>query len=207
VFPSLEVRWFHEGSVPSQVASWFLQLQGDIVDQPCRVDCYLRLLDRDSLGIKLREGRIEIKQRRRQLGALRFHARVIGLLEHWHKWSFELTQEANSNVAKALVADSSWIGVRKARRFRRYRLSGGGHVVSVSAGDDASHDCALEVTNLLVGGQKWWTLGFEALGQGSAVRENLVLVARHVFNVEEPPALAARTSYGYPGWLGFLAQE
>ena len=75
MFATAEVRWFYEGAVSPEVLEWFEQGELTPEEQPYRVDYYLRLSDRDSLGIKLREGRIEVKQRHRQHGEqMRLHA-------------------------------------------------------------------------------------------------------------------------------------
>lgn len=63
MYPTAEVRWFHRGKVPLDVMAWFLRLHGEPEEPGHRVDYYLRLSDADALGIKLRDGRIEIKTR------------------------------------------------------------------------------------------------------------------------------------------------
>ncbi|MGD8968471.1 MAG: hypothetical protein PVI07_13255, partial [Anaerolineae bacterium] len=63
---------------------------------PAREDHYLRLSDTYALGIKLRQGRIEAKQRVRRPGVVRFHERVTGIVEHWRKWSFQLAEPSRA---------------------------------------------------------------------------------------------------------------
>jgi hypothetical protein len=161
VFPTVEVRWFYQGAVSSEVLEWFEQGERAPEEQPCRVDYYLRLSDRDSLGIKLREGRIEVKQRHRQYGVFRFHDRVTGLVEHWRKWSFELSEGAG-NLTSTIVPASCWIGVTKRRKLRRYRLTGNKKIVAVPVGLQSGLRCNLELTRIIVDETEWWSLGFEA---------------------------------------------
>jgi len=62
----LEIRWFFEGPLPSTVESWFHSqaLEQFLIPAQKLTDVYLRSRDYN-LGLKLREGRFEIKWRRR----------------------------------------------------------------------------------------------------------------------------------------------
>ena len=167
------------------------------------MDYYLRLSDRDSLGIKLREGRIEVKQRHRQYGLFRFHDRVTGLVEHWRKWSFELSEGAG-NLTSTIVPASCWIGVTKRRKLRRYRLTGNKEIVAVPIEEQSGLRCNLELTRIGVDETEWWSLGFEASGDEAdeaAMQGSLLLVVKHVLAADKPPAFDAKASYGYPKWL------
>lgn len=199
----VEVRWFYEGTIPPEILAWF-QRGGQGPEEPsCRVDYYLRLPDRDSLGIKLREGRLEIKQRCHQYGVVRLHERVTGRVEHWRKWSFELAQ-ADGGLASLAVPASAWIEVRKERRLRTYRPTRREEVVAVRAGSRPGRGCDWELTTVRTGGKVWWSVCFEAFGGGSALRETLLVVTRHVLGGGAPRAFDAAHSCGYPGWLGMV---
>lgn len=202
MWPTVEVRWFYSGVVPPGVLEWFQRGAGKPQAQPRRVDHYLRLTDRDSLGIKLRAGRIEIKQRHHEYGVVRWHERVTGLLEHWRKWSFELV-EAHSDPVSLIGPTSSWIGVTKERRLRQYRLTGH-RIAAVSAPEYLERGCNLELTSIGVGGKEWWSLSFEAFGDESTLQESLSRVAQHVLAAQEPPAFDAQDSYSYPRWVAGL---
>jgi len=202
----MEVKWFREGAIPRETLKWFEQRDGQPETQPCRVDYYLCVTDRDSLGIKLREGRIEIKQRHRQYGVVRFDGRVAGLVEQWHKWGFELIQPG-SDPASILGASRSWIGVKKDRRLYRYRVTDDQKVVAVPTTDYPVQGCHLELTRIGVGDRGWWSLGFEAFGDLSTIQESLFLVARKVLAAGAPPVLEAKDSYGYPTWLQLIEKR
>ena len=122
MWPTVEVRWFYPGQVPASLPAWFRQAGGEAEEQPCRGDQYLRLENTEALGIKLREGRIEIKKRQRRLGLVRFHERVAGQVEAWRKWSFALMG------AGALVPASSWIEVEKERTLLQFQVGSGERV-------------------------------------------------------------------------------
>jgi hypothetical protein len=206
VFPTAEVRWFFRGPIPPYVEAWFRWGRGRVEQEPGREDRYLQLADIDSLGIKLREDRIEIKQRVGQQSLVRFHERVAGIVEHWRKWSFELA-ESGSALSSAAVPAASWIPVRKERRLRRYRVAEDGDVVALSSSAPPDRGCELELTSVDVAGETWWTLAFEAFGEPSTLRADLLEVVRYVFASGEPPALPTEDSRGYAAWLSRITQE
>ena len=206
MFPTVEVRWFYRGQVPLEVEAWFQQSAGRVERHPCREDHYLRLTDTPGLGIKLREGRIEVKQRVRKHSVVHFHERVTGIMEHWRKWSFQLA-EARRALLSIAVPTTSWIPVRKERMLRTYRLTVEEFVVPVSTPEPFRQGCEMELTGVHVAEQDWWTLAFEAFGEESVLQEQLELVARHVFAAHKPPSFNASHSRGYADWLGRTAQK
>ena len=56
---TLEVRWFSRGALHPPVLEWFQRAMGKPEQQPARVDYYLIVVNGSSLGIKLRQGRLE----------------------------------------------------------------------------------------------------------------------------------------------------
>ncbi|MGD2176491.1 MAG: hypothetical protein PVG71_01580 [Anaerolineae bacterium] len=206
MYPTVEVRWFYPGQVPAKVEAWFQQGAGRVERPPCREDHYLRLTDPQALGIKLREGRIEVKKRVREHGVVRFHKRVTGIVEHWRKWGFQLA-EAHRALSSIAVPTTSWIRVSKERMLRTYRLTVDKCVVPVSASELPRQGCELELSRVHVAGQDWWTLAFEAFGDESVLQEQFVLVTQHVFAAEESPSLSAPESRGYADWLGRVARK
>jgi hypothetical protein len=188
------------------VVAWFQRSAGWVQQHPVREDRYLRLPDTRALGIKLREGRIEVKQRVRNHGLVRFHERAAGIVEHWRKWSFQLAPGYGALPGMALPA-ASWVPVRKERLLTTYRLTADQTVVPVSSPQPLRRGCEMELTAVHAAGQDWWTLAFEAFGEESLLREQLVRVARHVLAAGEPPRLDAPDSQGYADWLVRITQQ
>lgn len=206
MFPTTEVRWFSRGRFPADVEAWFHRREGEVEREPGREDHYLQLAHVDSLGIKLREDRIEIKQRVGQRTLVQLHERVAGLVERYDKWSFVLN-EPDTALARATAVAGSWIPVQKARQLRSYRVTDDGDVVALSSSASPHRGCELELTRVDVAGETWWTLAFEAFGEPSTLRADLLAVVRYVFAGDEPPALPAEDSRGYAAWLGRITQE
>jgi hypothetical protein len=206
MYPTAEVRWFFKGPVPRGVEAWFQRRMGSSEREPPRVDRYLRLPDSESLNVKLREGRIEIKQRVGQASVVRFHEHVTGRVEIWHKWSFELAR-SDVHASHTVYPASSWIAVRKERWLRTYQVEGNKDYGGQSAAEPPAQGCELELTTVRVAGQTWWTLAFEAFGEESPLEEILLSVARHIFDIDEPPLLPVGQSRGYAAWLVAITQK
>ena len=85
MYQSLETRWFYRGELPQPVRESFMDGAGDprFVE---RIDAYLLMPEVDTVGVKIREGRFEIKAR---VGPEE-DAELLGiasLLDRWVKWS------------------------------------------------------------------------------------------------------------------------
>jgi hypothetical protein len=198
------VRWFYEGSLPPAVLEWFQRDEPEPEVQPRRLDYYFHIAGVDSLGIKLREGRIELKQRELQWPNTALHKRVHGVLEQWCKWGFGLADPVTSLAATGVPA-SVWIGVEKKRIVRRYDVSGN-CVRAAGGGEYPGRGCVWELTEIGISGRPWWSLGLEAYG-GEEVREDLVRVAQHLLVDGEPPTLRAEDSFSYPELLEMLGRR
>jgi len=217
MYPTAEVRWFQTGFIPHDVKEWFESRPGQAEDQPPRRDFYLDLARDETRGIKLRQGRLEIKQRHQRSGIVRFAERVAGVVERWNKWSFALSGMPAGMPAgiPAMIgdlpgtdSDSSWIAVDKDRSLYRFRFAGEGQgneiAVAVPPGAYPVQGCELELSQVHAAGQVWWSLCFEAFGQESTLEANLLAVARQILSKGSPLALNSADSYGYPHWLNIL---
>jgi hypothetical protein len=203
----VEARWFGAGIVPADVGAWFYQDAPQPQQEPLRTDCYLHLPGQDSLGIKLREGSLELKQRACVSDVVHFDGRIAGHVEHWHKWRF-MAAETDHGLAADQYAEGSWIAVEKDRRLRTYHVTDTKEVMAVplpvmTSTDLPQQGCHLELTILRVDDKQWWSVGFAAFGDEDALQDTLLLhlVAAHGFAGTALPALAATNSYGYPRWL------
>jgi hypothetical protein len=198
MYPTAEVRWFHGGRAPAHVEAWFRDCGREPTVQPVRVDHYLRLTGGDSMGIKVREGRLEVKQRYVSSRTVHFQPRISGVVEHWRKWGIPLAVGPHHVSGRP---GASWIEVEKERALCRYRLLEDRRIVATSTDWNPAQGCDLELTAVRVRGREWWTLALEAFGQSDTVLENLLRVTEVVFGAGEPPTLEAADSYGYPRWL------
>jgi hypothetical protein len=205
VYPTAEVRWFYQGTMPPAFLAWFQGFGHAPEEEPTRVDYYLRLVGTDSLSIKVREGRVEVKQRYEGCSIVQFHQRVAGRVGLWRKWSFGLVEAVSQDPHPETVGPQ-WVSVEKKRTLRRYRLDGK-RVVAAAPGEVPDQGGDLELTRVRVGREEWWSVGLEAYGAEPVLESTLLLVAEYVMAPTQPPSLAAGNSYGYPEWLLHLEQE
>ncbi len=199
-----EVRWFEQGEIPDHILDWFERGSAMLQPEPPRVDEYLRVRDTDGLGIKFREGRLEIKQRYGQAAVVTFAPSATGTVELWRKWGFELAEPVEGR--EVLKGVDAWVSVRKERWLSHYGVRCGGTLERLPTLASPATGCSVELTrvnspHIRLRDQVWWTLGFEAIGGESELVDTLATVARHVLRSAAGMALSAEISYGYPRWL------
>ncbi|MBE9492068.1 MAG: hypothetical protein IMY70_04225 [Bacteroidetes bacterium] len=195
---SAEIRWFIKGKIPPTIFDWFIGLNDNYINQAERIDYYLLLQSDDSLGIKLREGRVEIKQRTNQIGNITPGENVAGIAEKWRKWSFELN-EANQILSDELIKNE-WCSVSKTRILVNYGISQD-NIVAQKEEVIYKNGCLTEITSLKINNENWWTFGLEAYGEENRLLDNLVLISHLILNDKSTIQLTLHDSLSYPGWL------
>lgn len=180
---TLEVRWFRPGALPLYVRAWFDGL-GEAQALEQRTDTYLVPSESDAVGVKRRQGRLEIKQRTDAPLATRWTDGVEGYVEAWRKWGFQLPNGAEP--------ETGWVVVHKARQILR----------TPSPGSEDGSCCTLELGTVTLSGRTWWTLCLEAEGMSvPARREALRAAGTRWLAGGLPFPLTMADSAGYPGWL------
>ncbi len=202
---SAEMRWFFPGELPAGFTAWYEAGQAK-TPYPARTDLYLALPGCDSVGVKQREGRFEVKALCEGAEPARYGPLVAGRCDVWVKWSYD-----GPGIGEWMAAlgrePAGWIAVQKERRLRKYSLETGapqevGPALFPHAG------CNVELTRLLVNDARWWTFGFEAYGPLQAVLGYLRSGAEQFFAGEPPPApLDNAHSCSYPAWLSALLSK
>jgi hypothetical protein len=210
ILHTVETRWFTRGVVPADIPAWFAALPGDAEDQPLRRDLYLQPVADGGLSVKLREGGLEIKQRQETLGRFRFGPSATGLVERWTKWRFPLDETFN-HWQSILDGGRSWQNVDKKRWLKHYRLDETGAIQVMpyqllvqETGSQAFH---LELANLRVGDQRWWTIAYEVAASEQPVSESLRSIAAQHLSEWQPGQLSISNSCGYPQWLAARVQS
>lgn len=192
---SLEVRWILPGQLDMAVAEWFAGLTSATES---REDAYLLTPHLDGLSVKLRaDSDLQVKVFGGSPGILDLPGRARGHMQHWQKWSFPFRPLSPDGTAP-----DGWKRVRKQRRISQFSLTGGR--ITAHAGelaDDAR--CAVELTEVRVHGQDWWSLGLEATGRAELLRAGLEATAAFVFTHALPGGIELRAddSASYAEWL------
>jgi hypothetical protein len=180
-----EVRWIRPGRHGSDIDRWFSRF-AQVPET--RDDDYLISPRLPGLSIKIRGGAsFEVKQHRGVVGALDIAGAAAGSIDSWIKRSIPLT--GGVDLSRPLEG-SAWRRVSKRRQIARFPIDASG-----------GPDCSVELTEVEVAGQSWWTLGFEAGGRGALGR--IKRTAAVVFAEPLPTASAfkAEEACSYAEWI------
>jgi hypothetical protein len=148
--------------------------------------------------VKVRGGRaLEVKVYCGSPGLLQVAGRAHGRLESWQKWSFPYGPRGHGSGDPA-----GWSPVTKRRRISWFSLAGRPVRPGVP-GLGEEPGCAVELTEVDVRGEAWWTLGFEATGPAETLRRELDAAAALVFGQALPGGveLGMDDSTSYAQWL------
>lgn len=190
------------GRLQEQVCCWFQALAAHPKPEESRKDWYLQLSNQSHLGIKLRQGRLDIKQRITNLGVQPFTASAAGQVETWQKWSFSLQ---NSPLAQLQQSEPRWIGVQKTRRIKVYGLDAKHAVVPLEPDTDVYCSCEVEIAQIYAFNQSWCSLGLEATGSNSEREQLLRQIAIALLSSADFSFLTPTNSHSYASWLVRLA--
>ena len=189
---TLEVRWILPGPMTAAAAGWFGRFPAEtrVVQDTYLLDPHL-----PGLSVKVRSGRaLEVKMYGGSPGLLELAGCARGRLESWQKWSFPHGPPSHDSGDPV-----GWKPGSKRRRISWFSRATGVGV----PGPGGEPRCAVELTEVDVGGEAWWTLGFEATGPTEALRGELDAAAALVFD-QAPPGgveLGMDNSRSYDQWL------
>ena len=178
VTDSLEVRWFVRGPLAPEAEAWFASLGPDVADET-RTDRYLVPTESDDLGLKIREGTVQAKQRVGAFGMRPLAPGACGGVEAWRKWTLG---------SAGTVPGEGWIDVVKSRRQRPVVLLG------------RHARCALELSELDARGEAWWSVCLEASGASPRARWMALRESARLW-LRAAPSLNEEHAMGYPAWL------
>jgi hypothetical protein len=198
-----EMRWFLEGPLPEEVERWFDQGRQSAA-RTWREDRYL-LPGIADMGIKQREGRLEIKGRTDKLGAHAIAPEIEGNAERWCKWSHDVASIAAG--LRGCLEGQETIVVGKGRIQRHFLLEPGGLVQEAAQRDLARRGFSIELTRIRVpSGDDYWSLGIEAAPDDPALLADLLRALGDILQGFPVPLPRAR-SQSYPRWLARLEPD
>ncbi len=187
-----EMRWFFDGQLPDEAARWF----GGGRAAPWREDRYLVLPGVADMGIKRREGRLDIKGRTAVLGDHVVAPGIEGYAERWGKWSYDMAIWDRFRGHGTIL-------VGKRRVQRHFLLSPGGSTQEMAERDLARRGFSLELTRIRLAGAHHWSLAIEAApDDGTLLGDLLRTLPRLLDGLPQP--LPLDHSRSYPAWLSSL---
>ncbi len=192
---TLEVRWLLPGQLDAAVARWFGRFPAETES---REDSYLVNPDLCGLSVKVRAGRsFEMKIYHGTAGMLDVPGRAHGRIQSWQKWSFPV-----GPLGQDSDAPSGWTRIRKRRRLSRFRLASEGIAEGVPRRADEP-GCTVELTEVRVRDETWWSLAFEAAGPADLLLGALQGTAALIFAQALPGGaeLGPGDCRSYAEWL------
>lgn len=210
---SIETRWFLEGGVDRhpQLRQWFEtcapfprrgdvgkpQWQGRAGGQP---DVYLLMQGCTDMGVKWREGSLQIKGRVADLGPRRFGTRHEGRVQRWVKWTYTEVPAAY----RALFRTDSGCALDTApvHKTRGLRLIGldSGTPEEVPPGTVLEHGVGFEMTDIELNGKRYCSIAFEAFPDDRTIAGEFDAVVAACLD-DVAVTLPVGASMSYPDWL------
>ncbi len=185
-----EMRWILAGALPAEALRWFHPDGAPA----WREDRYLILPGAADMGIKEREGRLDIKGRLAELGSHVIAPGIEGGAERWCMWS----SAAAAARLRGLQVDA--VAVGKRRTQKHFLLGPGGAAEETAQRDLARRSFSRELTQIRLAGHDHWSLGSEAAPDDAALLDDL-LAALAVLLQDFPRPLPRACSRSYPQWL------
>jgi len=194
-YGSVEWRCFGSGELPGNLVR--LWMQNHARREPARTDTYLLFPHARTVGVKMREGKLEVKaliqpkERTFRLSAFPDEQH----LESWEKWSLEQAHLEPLLDQWAGVRPRQWLELVKCRWLFYF-----------SAEEDGPARVQCELSELEVEKQVHWSLSLEAFPLGPDASQAALRAARLVVEpaLQELPAsaISALRIMSYPRWLG-----
>jgi hypothetical protein len=223
---TLELRWFFTGSLDEtglRIEEWFRTrplfggggrpppLAWDPAPPVWREDRYLLVPGHDDMGIKWREGRLEIKGREAAPGHRALAPGIEGMCERWVKWSY-VGAAIERRFRELFRGDAGQgiVPVEKRRLQRLLRLDDVGEVTEVERDQPRARGVTVELAEIRVGGspgEAHWSLAFEAFPGDGSTSERLASVVTGFLEGCPALPLSAEQSMSYPRWLLDLHRE
>lgn len=210
IFRSAEARWFFRGNADPGAEAWITSGR-QASKQGERIDEYVLLPGCRSVGVKLREGRFEVKAATSASREFTLGSRITGRCQTWVKWS------RPSNDKAAMQDDEQWAFVRKRRVLRIFSLASATVEEMTYGGPLLAAGCQVERTNLALilrrapdgpprdedweDSENWWTFGFEAFGRPDRIEGHLDRMLDYFAGDSAGITLPREASMSYPAWL------
>ena len=210
---SIETRWFFDGGVDAhpQLRQWFETCtpfarrqnvakplwQGRAGGQP---DVYLLMPGCTDMGIKWREGTLQVKGRVEDLGTHRFGETHEGSVQRWVKWTYA---EVPAAYRALFDADGGHgletASVHKTRALRLVSLDSE-TPEEVVPGTVVERGVGFEMADIEWSGKPYCSIAFEAFPDDSATAARFEAVVGDCLR-ELAATLPIDASMSYPDWL------
>jgi hypothetical protein len=193
---STEIRWFFEGNMPFNIIKILEETSLDISEN--RTDRYLLVHGCGSIGIKIRNSRLEIEQRRDVQPYNISKLNISGNIERWERWEWN-DKTACIEIGRLADRDdlNPWIKVDKKRWQKKFNIRDS-DLIPVPL-QELQADFTMEVTKLKLNRKSWWTIGFASFTQRDLSFFDQLIETCPILQFKID--LKKEWSFGYPHWL------
>ena len=204
MFHSAEIRWFLEGDAVAALLAWF-EASALVREEDPRIDSYLVLPGCATCGVKIRQGRVEVKAEVTRPESVTYQNGLSGRRGSWVKWSSGI---AGAPILGERRGPERWVQVEKSRILRLFAV---GEVLSEQTPAERIEmpGCQVELAALRVlaagdewdRAESWWSVCLEAFAAPQEVLATLDRVAGAALLQPLAGHLPAVASMPYPEWL------
>ncbi|TBW25783.1 hypothetical protein [Gramella sp. KN1008] len=185
MFSSKEIRWFTKNE-DKVISIWFSQKKIDFNNAATRTDFYLPLPGKEDIGIKLREGNIEIKHRIAEPEKGQFSKNTQGYFERYTKWSF--STPSDDLLTRQIIHEKryDWLEVKKERMGLKLKEETNGKIDLLPIDRQIDYGCQIEYTRITINNRTWFTFGLEWFGEKELKVDSELLndiLGNTVFNI------------------------
>ncbi|RDC63834.1 hypothetical protein [Adhaeribacter pallidiroseus] len=211
---SAEIRWFFKNRTETEsIEHWFNAHQQFFTDKWDRADIYLWQPGLSKIGVKIREGKVEVKILLAERGVVPLMNANSGLANDWVKYSFGLLESdaENLNLLQQFSEqplnsnEQLWVRVDKERLLIKMGINPDNSLKQVAANSWPEEGCGVELTRIRVHRQIFYTFGLEAFSKTQQEHRNLELTLQHTLPALAVNNLHHQQSNSYPGFLQDLS--
>ncbi|MBU3025207.1 hypothetical protein Q4603_20095 [Zobellia galactanivorans] len=174
MYKTKEIRWFFDND-NQHIREWFKQPNLNFDCSEERRDLYLNCKSK-RFNIKLRDNRIEIKQREScPIGRTNLYT-AFGYSEKWMKWSFSLQDTQAEYAQLSELKKNEWVEVAKNRLTLTF-VDVNGKLEIKQTAEGVESGCQIEYSKVAVKNKISYTLGFEWFGKEKVFLDDALLCA------------------------------
>ena len=198
MYKSKEIRWFFKEK-KNGIVNWFSDRGVEFSNIKPRTDFYLQIPDREDISVKLREGKIEVKQRTGQPELYELTNNAKGYLEDWVKWSFDIDDK--DPLVKSIINEKkyNWVEIYKARLGLKIVLNKDDRMEIHDVKEVLPAGLQVEYTKLKIKGEEWFTFAAEWFGESA-----LELSKDLVYQILNGITFKESDSFGYNQFINSL---
>jgi len=199
-----EVRWFFEGTLPSEVHAWLNSLRGMPEAQPTRPEVYLRW--GEQIGLKISRGNLELKYCPTPGEPFTLAGGWSGSIETWTRseWQYRPKDQSDPDPVFDQFANNAFAGIRFRTQKNRILLKFDAtqeELLPIKPKDIAPEAFLVELGGLTVMDHgTWWFVQFELVGDERTAKDALKKRMAWALGQGWPGGLPLRQadSMGYP---------